>query len=163
MLTGNQALLTDDPFGGTIDEVIDGTVDDVIDGTVDDRPARVLTATDRALVGLALCVGRTELFFPPYNERPSTRTRRELRAKQLCGRCPVADDCRAFARRHGEYGLWGGETDEERVLAGVRLRYPYSPKTIKRERQQRLLDGAEPDSTDLEAVEAWLGELELAS
>jgi WhiB family transcriptional regulator, redox-sensing transcriptional regulator len=147
MLSGNQALLTDDP----------------VDETYDARPARVLTPTDHAFVRLALCVGRTELFFPPYNERPSTRARREVRAKQLCGRCPVADDCRAFARRHGEYGLWGGETDEERVLAGVRLRYPYSPKTIKRERQQRLLDGAEPDPSDLEAVEAWLRELDLAS
>ena len=74
----------------------------------------------------------------------------------------MADACRAFARRHGEYGLWGGETDEERVLAGVRLRYPYSPKTIKRERQ-RLLDGVEPAASDLEAVEAWLDDLELAS
>lgn len=142
MLTGNEALLTDDATG--------------------DGSARVLTPTDQAFVRQALCVGRTELFFPPYNERPSTRARREKKAKQLCGRCPVAEACRAFARRHGEYGLWGGETDEERVLAGVRLRYPYSPKTIKRERQ-RLLDGDEPADSDLAAVEAWLDELDLAS
>lgn len=146
MLSGNQALLTDD----------------VIDDGPDARAPRVLTPTDQAFVRQALCGGRTELFFPPYNERPSTRTRREQRAKQLCGRCPVADACRTFARRHGEYGLWGGETDEERVLAGVHLRYPYSPKTIKRERQ-RLLDGVEPAASDLEAVEAWLDDLELAS
>lgn len=145
MLTGNEALLTD----GAVDELLDA-------------PTRPRTPSDQGFVRQALCIGRTELFFPPYNERPSTRSRREKKAKQLCGRCPVADACRSFARHHGEYGLWGGETDEERVLAGVRLRYPYSPKTIKRERQ-RLLDGTEPDPSDLAAVEAWLDELDLAS
>lgn len=133
-----------------------------LDDTVDERPVRLLSPTDVAFVRQALCVGRTELFFPPYNERPSTRARREQRAKQLCGRCPVAEACRAFARHYGEYGLWGGETDEERVLAGVRLRYPYSPKTIKRERQ-RMLDVDEPDPADLAAAEAWLDDLHLAS
>jgi Transcription factor WhiB len=113
-------------------------------------------------------VGRTELFFPTYNERPTTRARREQRARQLCARCPAQDACRAFARLHGEYGVWGGETDEERVLAGVRLRYPYSPKTIRRERQRLSvadadLDGAEPGLDDLAAVEAWMAELDLAS
>ena len=109
---------------------------------IDDEPAPDdLDVGELAFVGEALCVGRTELFFPPYNERPSTRARREHRAKQLCGHCPVQETCRAFARAHGEYGVWGGETDEERVLAGTRLRYPYSPKSIKRERQ-RLTDRA---------------------
>ena len=50
---------------------------------------------------------------------------------------------------------------EERVLAGVRLRYPYSPKTIKRERQR--LSCAEPGPDELAAIEAWLAELDLAS
>ena len=123
--------------------------------TVDHLPA------DFAFAAGARCVGRTELFFPTYNERPSTRARREQRACQLCARCPAQEACRAFARRHGEYGVWGGETDEERVLAGVRLRYPYSPKTIKRERQR--LSCAEPGPDELAAVEAWLAELDLAS
>lgn len=117
----------------------------------------------------ASCVGRTELFFPTFNERPSTRARREQRAKQLCARCPAQVDCRAFARSHGEYGLWGGETDEERVLAGVTLRYPYSPKTIKRERQRASVGAGagagelEPGPDDLAATEAWLDALGLAS
>ena len=114
-------------------------------------------------VAAASCVGRTELFFPTYNERPSTRARREQRAKQLCARCPAQDDCRAFARSHGEYGLWGGETDEERVLAGVSLRYPYSPKTIKRARQRASLGDGEPGPDDLATTEAWLDALGLAS
>jgi WhiB family redox-sensing transcriptional regulator len=122
-------------------------------------------AVDLSFVGRAGCAGRTDLFFPTYNERPTTRARREQRAKQLCARCPVQDACRAFARRHGEYGLWGGETDEERVLAGVRLRYPYSPKTIKRERQRLagVDDLAEPGHEELLAVEAWLERLDRAS
>ena len=131
-----------------------------------DGPAGSIGVVGTVAVEGARCVGRTALFFPTYNERPSTRARREQRARQLCGRCPVQDACRAFARRHGEYGMWGGETDEERVLAGVRLRYPYSPKTIKRERQRlavRCADVDEPGPDDLAATEAWLQELELAS
>ncbi len=135
----------------------------------------VLTAPDAgvgagelAFSALGLCRGRTDLFFPSYNERPSTRARREQRAKRLCDRCPVLDACRTFARAHGEYGVWGGETDEERVLAGVRLRYPYSPKSIKRERE-RLGAGdgegaGEPSPDELLALEAWMDDqLHLAS
>lgn len=112
---------------------------------------------------LALCRGRTDLFFPTYNERPSTRARREQRAKRLCEQCPVAGECRTFARAHGEYGVWGGETDEERVLAGVRLRYPYSPKSIKRERERLGVSDGEPSEAELTAVEAWMDDLHLAS
>ena len=137
------------------------SIDEVDDCWTADHPP-----ADFAFASGARCVGRTELFFPTYNERPTTRERRERRARQLCERCPAQEACRSFARRHGEYGVWGGETDEERVLAGVRLRYPYSPKTIKRERQRLSRSGddeAEPGPDELAAVEAWLAELDLAS
>jgi WhiB family redox-sensing transcriptional regulator len=141
-------------------------VDDTVAEGALARPGGGVGAGELAFSALASCRGRTDLFFPTYNERPSTRARREARAKRLCERCPVQDACRTFARSHGEYGLWGGETDEERVLAGVRLRYPYSPKTIKRERE-RLAEtgsGAEPSAADLAALEAWMvDQLDLAS
>ena len=82
--------------------------------TVDHLPA------DLAFVTGARCVGRTELFFPTYNERPSTRERREQRARQLCARCPAEEACRSFARRHGEYGVWGGETDQAAYAEAVK-------------------------------------------
>ena len=38
---------------------------------------------------LAVCKGRTNLFFPPKAERPQARARREARANLLCSNCPV--------------------------------------------------------------------------
>ena len=66
----------------------------------------------------AACRGRTELFFPPAGERPQARVRREADARELCAACPVAAPCRAYARIHREHGFWGGESEDERILAG---------------------------------------------
>jgi WhiB family redox-sensing transcriptional regulator len=66
----------------------------------------------------AACAGRTELFFPPAGERPQARVRREATARTLCANCPVADPCRVYARVHREHGFWGGESEDERILAG---------------------------------------------
>lgn len=87
-----------------------------------------------AWADLAMCKGKTHLFFPPRAERPQARVRREARARTLCIQCPVQSDCREFARQNHEYGYWGGESEEERHLAGytvaapigVRARLPHS-------------------------------------
>jgi WhiB family transcriptional regulator, redox-sensing transcriptional regulator len=73
---------------------------------------------------LAACKGRTQLFFPPKAERPQARTRREAQARILCGSCPVAEPCQSYARRNHEYGFWGGESEEERHLAGYTVAAP---------------------------------------
>ncbi|MEW6155188.1 MAG: WhiB family transcriptional regulator [Actinomycetota bacterium] len=70
----------------------------------------------------ARCVGKTELFFGPVNERAEARRRREDQARQLCGHCPVTRPCREWARHHGEYGIWGGETDEDRAAGQLPAR-----------------------------------------
>jgi WhiB family redox-sensing transcriptional regulator len=70
------------------------------------------------------CKGLTHLFFPPPAERPQARDRRESTARQVCGECHVTDDCVEFARRHREYGFWGGEAEDERHAAGFRLIAP---------------------------------------
>jgi WhiB family redox-sensing transcriptional regulator len=75
---------------------------------IDDRP-EWMTAAD--------CVGQVGLFFGPPNERPPSRLRREAAAKAICRSCPVLEQCREYARRHRERGVWGGETDEERAAA----------------------------------------------
>jgi len=84
----------------------------------------------------ALCGGKTELFFGPGNERAAARHEREHRARQVCAQCPVTSPCREWARRHGEYGIWGGETDEERAAAGFPpsqpRRYPNQPRLLDR-------------------------------
>lgn len=66
----------------------------------------------------AACTGRLDLFYPPHGERPPARARRESRARRVCATCPVLDPCRAHARQHREHGLWGGETEDERTVAG---------------------------------------------
>ena len=68
----------------------------------------------------ARCRGRTDLFFPPFHERPERRARREMEAKAVCDECPVLEPCRAWARENREYGFWGGESEEERAEAGYR-------------------------------------------
>jgi WhiB family transcriptional regulator, redox-sensing transcriptional regulator len=77
----------------------------------------------------AACKGRTPLFFPPKAERPQSRVRREARAQQLCAGCPVRDACREHARAHHEHGFWGGESEEQRHLAGFLVTAPIGVRT----------------------------------
>jgi WhiB family transcriptional regulator, redox-sensing transcriptional regulator len=49
-----------------------------------------------------------EIFFPAKGD-PGTQ------ARQVCGRCPVSDDCLAYALASGEEsGIWGGLDPGER-------------------------------------------------
>lgn len=70
------------------------------------------------------CRGMTHLFFPLTAERPQARERREALARSVCAQCRVQAECREFARTHHEYGLWGGESEDERHEAGFRLIAP---------------------------------------
>ena len=70
------------------------------------------------------CRGMTHLFFPTTAERPQARERREAMARLVCASCKVQDMCRSFARDNHEYGLWGGESEDERHQAGYRLIAP---------------------------------------
>ena len=72
----------------------------------------------------AACKGRSELFFAPRAERPQARARREARARRLCATCPVQQPCREFARSNREYGLWGGESEDERHRLGFTVAAP---------------------------------------
>jgi WhiB family redox-sensing transcriptional regulator len=59
----------------------------------------------------AACAGHDpELFFPAHHERWKTR-----RAKQICNRCPVIEECRDYATpKRLLDGIWGGLTASER-------------------------------------------------
>lgn len=81
-------------------------------------------------MGRAACRGLTHLFFPDSAERPTTRERREAAAREVCSGCPVASTCREFARTNHEYGLWGGESEEERHRAGFRLIAPIGIRAV---------------------------------
>jgi WhiB family redox-sensing transcriptional regulator len=82
------------------------------------------TTPTRDWMDEAMCKGRTSLFFPPRAERPQARVRREAQAKLLCTNCPVSVQCKQFARENHEYGFWGGESEEERHLAGYTVAAP---------------------------------------
>ena len=72
----------------------------------------------------ALCRGNhAYLFFPPSTfERKEERERREMKAKAICGVCPVMENCSEHAVAIREpFGIWGGLTEVERrnvALAG---------------------------------------------
>ena len=66
---------------------------------------------------LGSCRGRDSAqFFHPDGERGSSRNRREMKAKQVCGTCPVRAECAAHALSVREpYGVWGGFSESERL------------------------------------------------
>lgn len=80
-----------------------------------EAPSRGRTWRDHAQ-----CKGSTHLFFASPLERPGRKARREHLARTLCGACPVQRACRTWAREHREFGLWGGESEDERSAAGFR-------------------------------------------
>ncbi|MEI7547433.1 MAG: WhiB family transcriptional regulator [Actinomycetota bacterium] len=80
--------------------------------------------TDDRWMSEAACRGLTHLFFPTPAERPQARERREGTARQVCRSCEMHGPCREFARANHEYGLWGGESEDERHAAGFRLIAP---------------------------------------
>jgi WhiB family redox-sensing transcriptional regulator len=86
----------------------------------------------RAWAHRAACQGKTNLFFGVPAERPEARTVRELKASLVCATCPVVTPCRAWAREHGEYGYWGGESEDARVSAGFRTRMPRATRRPRR-------------------------------
>lgn len=65
----------------------------------------------------AACRGEdSSLFFAPsYFERREEKGGRERRAKAICCRCEVRDECLEYALRIREtHGVWGGMNEQER-------------------------------------------------
>jgi WhiB family transcriptional regulator, redox-sensing transcriptional regulator len=84
------------------------------------------------------CTGKTVLFFGTLAERPEARAVRERKASLVCATCPVVTPCRKWAREHGEYGYWGGESEEARVAAGFRTRMPRTARRPRRINPHRV-------------------------
>lgn len=66
----------------------------------------------------AACRGMSStLFFGSFGERPRARAIRVGQAKDVCADCPVIADCRRHALEAQEpYGVWGGQSEEERSV-----------------------------------------------
>ena len=78
----------------------------------------------------ALCRGMdSSVFFSPLGERGALRRAREERARAVCVRCPVREDCARTALRGGEqYGVWGGLTEHEREEVRLRRQDPLAQR-----------------------------------
>lgn len=71
------------------------------------------------------CSYYPHLFHSPdegYSDHGARRRERTRRAVLLCRSCPIVRPCRQWARDHGEYGIWGGETDRQRIATGHAVR-----------------------------------------
>lgn len=68
------------------------------------------------------CRSDPEIFHAPEGERTNSPEHhgRIRAAKALCAHCPLADPCRNLGRELRERGIWGGEDDTERELAGFK-------------------------------------------
>jgi WhiB family redox-sensing transcriptional regulator len=65
----------------------------------------------------------SSFFFHPWGERGAARNERIRRAKEVCAECPVIDACRRHALEVQEqYGVWGGLSEEERLVILNRVR-----------------------------------------
>ena len=73
-------------------------------------------------MSLAACKGQTQWFFAPHGEQADARERREAVAMTICRGCDAMLECRDYARRNREQGFWGGENDEERIIARRKAR-----------------------------------------
>lgn len=100
------------------------------------------------------CKGKTHLFFAPKAERPQARARREAKARSLCNDCIVNTTCREFARVNHEYGYWGGESEEERHLAGFTIAAPVGLRSAKYRVQRDQATLAVPSIANVPATVA---------
>ena len=100
------------------------------------------------------CKGKTHLFFAPKAERPQARARREAKARSLCNDCIVNTTCREFARVNHEYGYWGGESEEERHLAGFTIAAPVGLRSAKYRVQRDQATSAVPSIANVPATVA---------
>ncbi|CAN5585502.1 hypothetical protein BH20ACT2_BH20ACT2_12450 [soil metagenome] len=97
-------------------------------------PTRAVTQAALPWAATAACKGRADLFFAPHGERPPARARRELAAREVCDACAVRVPCRAHARLWGEYGVWGGESEDEREEAGYLVSVAINRRARRRRR-----------------------------
>lgn len=86
-----------------------------------------MTATEGApyppVTGREPCRSEPDLFFPPV----AGLSKESKRAKEMCGWCPVRQQCLAYALTHAVSGIWGGATEAERRKAQRQDRIPVVP------------------------------------
>ena len=74
----------------------------------------------------AACASTDKELFFPIGEGPRHAVQIQ-EARKLCFSCPHRVECRDEARQAGSHGIWGGETEDERISAGFSI--PGRPAT----------------------------------
>lgn len=82
-----------------------------------------------------------EIFFPVADEGTPKGDADAAKAKMICGRCPVRDECLRFALDTGQDdGIWGGRTrDERRALRRASKREEVIDMPLAEDRPGALL------------------------
>lgn len=114
----------------------------------DDYVAQVGHWTDQAM-----CVDKTAIFFAPPGEREGRRRRREALASAYCAVCPIQARCKQAGREGREHGIWGGENDEQRALAGFAPRSPHRRSVAEAARTARQRSADDSDDIAVEFIE----------
>ncbi len=93
----------------------------------------------------AACRGMaSSFFFHPWGERGPSRDARVRRAKEVCAECPVIEACRRHALEVQEqYGVWGGLSEEERLVLLNRGRRSLRQKVLAESTELAMLIAAE--------------------
>jgi WhiB family redox-sensing transcriptional regulator len=94
----------------------------MITNTAQEIHRLIAVIEDREWTEFARCQGQVDLFFEPFREQAPQRAIREAAARAMCAQCPAQEPCRDSGRRNHESGIWGGETEEDRVRAGFPIR-----------------------------------------
>jgi hypothetical protein len=81
----------------------------------------------------ANCKGQSEVFFESVLDKPVDKRQKEKQAAAICAKCSVTNECKAYARRNGEHGFWGGESEDQRYAIG----YLKDPVLHRRDRARR--------------------------
>ena len=85
----------------------------------------------------ANCKGHSKLFFADTTDKPVDKRLKEKKAAAICAKCSVIDECREYARRNGEHGYWGGESEDQRYAIGY-LRDPVLHRRDRARRQRSI-------------------------
>lgn len=81
----------------------------------------------------ANCKGKSSIFFESTFDKPVDKRQKEKQAAAICSKCSVTDECKEYARRNGEHGFWGGESEDQRYAIG----YLKDPVLHRRDRARR--------------------------
>ncbi len=79
----------------------------------------------------------SRIFYSQFHEGKTQRSERVAKAKEICGKCTVREECLTAAHARGEeFGVWGGEDFEQPAREAAKAK-------VERSKQRKLLKAAQ--------------------